>query len=99
MRVLPSNKRPCKLGRGEVRRVSQNRMSLLIGYHVCCPRCGFLSVAFSGFDGLVISEGHAEDDLSFSQPHRCLFCRVLMHLAHGELRLEEDASVRSVQYR
>ena len=99
MKIRPSSKRPCELRRGEVRRVSQNRKSFLVGYHVCCSRCGFLSIALNGSDGLVISEGEAEDDLSFSRPLRCLFCRVLIHLSGGEVRLEEDESVRSVQYR
>jgi hypothetical protein len=99
VRIRPSSKRPCELGRGEVRRVSQNRRSPLVGYHVCCPRCGFLSIALEGSGGLAITEGEVEDDLSFSRPLRCLFCRVLIHLTRGELELEEDESVRSVQYR
>ena len=43
MRIVPSTKRPCRLERGEVRRVPQDRGGLVVGYHVCCPRCGFVA--------------------------------------------------------
>lgn len=99
MRVSPTDKRPCKLERGNVRRVPQRRESRLVGYHLCCPRCGFVSPALVGDAGLDIGEGDAEDDLTFSRALRCLFCGVLLHVAHGELRLEEDAHVRNVRYR
>lgn len=99
MRLTPSSKRPCRLARGEVRRVPQAREALLVGYHLCCPRCGFNSPALSGDAGLVITEGETPDDISFSRPLRCLFCRVLLHLSHGDARLEEDADVRNVRYR
>ena len=99
MKVVPSAKRPCRLERGEVRRVSQDRRNLLVGYHLCCPRCGFVCIALLGHDGLVISEGDAADQVSFSSALRCTFCRVLIHLDNGELRLEEDADVRNIRYR
>ena len=72
-----------------------DRTNLLVGYHVCCPRCGFNTPALAGSDGLDIDEGEAPDDLTFSKALRCTFCRVLMHVAHGELRLEEDADART----
>lgn len=99
MKLVPSSKRPCRLGRGEVRRVPQDRKSRLIGYHVCCPRYGFNTPALEGDEKLHITEGAEPEDLTFSQSLRCLFCRVLMHVSHGELRLEEDADVRKVRYR
>ena len=49
--------------------------------------------------GLDIDEGDAPDDLTFSKAVRCTFCRVLMHVSHGELRLEEDADVRNIRFR
>ena len=99
MKLVPSSKRPCHLGRGEIRRVPQDRERRLVGYHVCCQRCGFNTPALAGDGGLDITEGDAPDDLTFSRPLRCVFCRVLMHVVHGALRLEEDADVRSVRYR
>ncbi len=99
MRVVPSTKRPCRLERGDVRRVPQDRRGLLVGYHVCCPRCGFVTPALAGDAGLDIVEGQDPSGLTFSQPVRCTFCRVLLHLSHGELCLEEDADVRNVRYR
>lgn len=99
MKVVPSTKRPCRLERGEVRRVPQDRGGLLVGYHVCCPRCGFITPALEGDAGFVIAEQQDATDLTFSRALRCTFCRVLMHLSHGELWLEEDADVRNVRYR
>ena len=99
MRLIPSTKRPCHLQGGEVRRVPQNRGGFLVGYHVCCIRCGFVTAAIEGDAGLAITETKDPSDLSFSQPLRCTFCRVLMHVSHGELQLEEDANVRNVRYR
>jgi len=99
VKLVPSTKRPCRLERGEIRRVPQDRSNLLVGYHVCCLRCGFNTPALAGTDGLDIDEGDATDDLTFSKALRCTFCRVLMHVSHGELRLEEDADVRHIRFR
>ena len=54
--MRPTSKGPCKLERGEMRRVSQDRRFGLVGYHVCCPRCGYVTVALNGSDGMVITE-------------------------------------------
>lgn len=99
MKIVPTSKRPCRLLRGEVRRVPQQPNSRLVGYHVCCVRCGFISAALLGDAELVISEGSEAEDVSFSRALRCTFCRVLVHLEHGELRLEEDADVRNIRFR
>lgn len=99
MRMTPTSKRPCKLARGEIRRVSQDRRRLLVGYHVCCPRCGFVTVALNGHDGLSITESEDGSDVTFSQALRCLYCAVLIHLRDGVATLEEDDRVRRVQYR
>jgi hypothetical protein len=43
MKAVVSSKRPCVLVRGEMRRVPQDRSYKgIVGYHVCCPRCGFV---------------------------------------------------------
>ena len=99
MMVRPSSRRPCHLQRGEVRRVPQGSCSRLLGFHVCCPRCGFVTPALQADGGLMITEGAAPDDLTFSRPLRCTYCRVLQHLEHGDLKLEEDADVRNIVYR
>ena len=95
----PTSKLPSKLEPGEMRRVSQDRHRLLVGYHVCCPRCGFVTVALNGNDGLVITEDQAGGRVTFSQPVRCVFCAVLVHLRDGEAELEDDDRVRRVRYR
>ncbi|WP_223643801.1 hypothetical protein [Corallococcus sp. EGB] len=99
MKLVPSSKRPCRLERGEVRRVPQDRTNLLVGHHVCCPRCAFNTPALAGHDDVNIAEGDEPDDFTFSKALRCTFCRVLMHVRHGELRLEEDADVRHISFR
>lgn len=99
MKVVPSDKRPCRLGRGEVRRVPQRRESRLVGYHIACPRCGFVCIALAGDRGLVITEATDPADLTLSHPLRCTFCRVLLRIQGGEIRLEEDADVHHVSFR
>ena len=66
---------------------------------MCCVRCGFVTPALQGDAGLEITETKDPSDISFAKPLRCTFCRVLMHMSHGELELEEDADVRNVRYR
>ncbi len=99
MRALVSSKRPCKLERGELRRVPQDRsLRGVVGYHVCCPRCGFVTAVLNGDGGLVITES-ANEEVSFSAPARCVYCSVLIHLVSGQFNLEEDDRVRNVSYR
>ncbi len=97
MKAVVTDKRPCKLGRGELRRVPQDRnFRGLIGYHVGCPRCGFVTTALQGDEGLEITEG-AGGEVSFSRPVRCVLCGVLLGLWEGELGWQEDAQSRPVK--
>ena len=95
MKMLLTNKPPCRLEKGNLRRVPQNMVCNVVGYHVCCPRCGFTSLAFQGRDGLSISEAEESDELlvSFSEPIRCMFCNVLIHLEKNQGWIEEDSLV------
>lgn len=97
MKAHVTNKVPCKLEPGELRRVPQNSKGWVVGYHVCCPRCGFVTLAVVGRDDLAI----AEDDgaLTFSDALRCIYCLVLIRIERGRLSTEEDDRVRRVQYR
>ncbi len=101
MRLHITDRRPCRLERGDLRRVPQSLFDLLVGYHVCCPRCGFVTVALNGSDGLTITEIREDGALlvTFSRPVRCVYCAVLIHVDRGEATLEEDANVRHVRYR
>jgi len=99
MRLIVSTKRPCRLDRGEVRRVPQRPATGLVGYHLCCPRCGFVNAALVGDAGLAIAEGAEEYDLTFSRAIRCTYCRVIVRVQAGEVSLEEDQDVRNVRYR
>jgi hypothetical protein len=98
-RMHPTSKDPCKLERGEMRRVSQDRRFGLVGYHVCCPRCGYVDVALNGQDKMVIIEDAVTGAVTFSAPWRCVFCQVLIHIRNGLGTLEKDEHVRDVCYR
>lgn len=89
---------PCQMAKGELRRVPQHQPSAVVGYYICCPRCGFVTVAVNGSDGQILSEVEENGSLlvSFSCPVRCMLCAVLIHLDRGEATLEEDARVRRV---
>ena len=96
MRMTPTSKRPCDLERGEMRRVPQDQSRGLVGYHVGCPRCGFVTVALEGDRGLAITEAGQGQAISFSRPLRCMFCQVLMHVHRSRARLKEDDRVRPI---
>jgi hypothetical protein len=101
MRLRISNRVPCRLEKGELRRVPQDSKSGLVGYHLCCPRCGFVTVAVHGCKEQVITETteHGELQVSFAKPLRCAYCSVLIHVTDGEAALDEDAHVRNLHYR
>lgn len=98
LRAVPTSKRPCQLLGGELRRVPQDRSFRgVLGYHVGCPRCGFVTAAIAGDEGLRIEE--RDEVVSFSEPVRCVFCRARLHLREGEIQVEEGPDVRYVRYR
>ena len=97
--MFPTNARPCELERGDLRRVPQDTNHPVIGFHVCCPRCGFVTIALDGYGGLEIAESEDQRLVTFSTPVRCAFCGVLIHLREGAATLEEDDRVRNVRYR
>ncbi len=98
MKAQLTNRAPCKLKKGELRRIPRNPRSHAIGYQLGCPRCGFVSLAVSGKDGMTFDES-LDGTVSFCVPFRCLYCQVLIHLDRGELSLEEDEHVRPVYCR
>ena len=99
MRLEPTNRAPCELERGQARRVSLRPQSALIGYHVCCPKCGYVTLGLNGKKELVITENDDRTCVTLSHPLRCLYCKVLIHIANSEIALEEDQDVRNVRYR
>ncbi len=99
MKMVVSDSRPCALRRGEMRRVPLSRsLRGIVGYHVCCPRCGFVTAVLDGDEDVCITESDDGQMVSFSRPARCVFCAVLIHLCRGEARFEEDANARNAQY-
>jgi hypothetical protein len=99
MRAVLSTSRPCKLQRGELRRVPQERRpGNLVGYYVCCPRCGFVSHCV-GSSELAVSEGEAPGDVTMRGALKCVYCCVGIELERGEFLLTEGPDVRPVRYR
>lgn len=72
----------------------QSWSSPVVAYHLACPRCGYSNSVLRGHRGQVISEKGR--DVTLDSPVRCLYCRVLIHLRHGEFKLEEDGDVRKI---
>jgi hypothetical protein len=97
MTLTLTSKRPCALRRGEARRVPQLPSPHLVGYHLACPRCGFVFTVVVGHGGMQVVE--AAPGVTFSQPVQCAFCRVVVHVRDGHIELEEGPDVRSVSYR
>ena len=81
--------------RGDLRRVPQNPALGLVGYHVACPRCGFVTPAVVGDRGLAIDEGAF--GVSFSRSVACVMCLVGIRIAHTTAALEEGPGVRPVR--
>lgn len=92
-------KRPCRLDRGELRRVPHDRRQLFIAYHLCCPRCGFVNAVFHQHRDQVITEGDDGELVNFSAPVCCVFCNVTLYVIDSVAELEEGPDVRNVRYR
>ena len=99
MKAIYSDRPPCRLAKGHIRRVPQNPRSYVVGYHVCCPKCGFVTIALQGKNGLTISENLDRFEVGFSEGLRCVYCNILIQLRDSELKLEEDEHVRPIRYR
>ena len=100
MKLSLSARRSCELTPGQVRRVPQRLTASLVGYHVCCPRCRFVTIAIDRVDGLVITEPALGDEvtLTFSRPVRCSYCAVLIGVAANTVTLQEDDRVRQIPH-
>lgn len=95
MKLTVTERRPCKMRPGDLRRVPQSPSALVIGYHVACPRCGFVTPAIRGDRGLFIDEGAA--GVSFSRPVRCLQCLVDIAITGSDATLHEGPDARPVR--
>ena len=60
-------------------------------------QCDFVSRFFA--PGLGIDEDPVTGAVTFSNPLRCVFCQILIHVRDGLGTLEEDTHVRDVRYR
>ena len=74
-----------------MRRVPQNPTQRVIGFHVGCPDCGFVTSALQGMEGQTISESDA--GVSFATPVVCLRCDGRMHIVRSECTFQGAANV------
>jgi hypothetical protein len=95
MKMTVTDRRPCKMQRGDLRRVPQNASAMAIAYHVGCPRCGFVTPAIRGDKGLRIDEG--PEGVTFSLAIRCLQCLVDIAIAASTATLHEGPDVRAIR--
>lgn len=81
MKVEHTKSAPCCMTRGQVRRVPQDTSQPILGYHVACPMCGYVTLVLHGRLGVFLSE----DDLgqvSTSKPFVCLFCQISLDIQY-----------------
>lgn len=97
MRMEVTSKPPCQLQRGDLRRVPQRQGSGLVGYHLGCPRCGFVVLIVQGSNAQVIRESMDGGELrvTLAQPVHCAYCRADINLLDGEATIKESDHARS----
>jgi hypothetical protein len=76
MKVEHTKNAPCCMTRGQVRRVPQDRTQSILGYHVACPSCGYVTLLLHGRLGVFLCESE-DGQLSTAKPHACLFCHTM----------------------
>ena len=91
-----TNRPPCQMRPGDLRRVPSDPTSRLVLYQVCCPKCGYVCAAIPDTEFTVV-EG--DQGPTFSEPLRCLFCHILIHLERGQMTSQPDEETIHVQYR
>lgn len=74
MKVEHTKNAPCCMSRGQVRRVPQDRTQSILGYHVACPSCGYVTLLLHGRLGVFLCECE-EGQLSTAKSYNCLFCQ------------------------
>jgi hypothetical protein len=85
MKVTHTTHAPCCMSKGEVRRVPQDPRAGLLGYHVGCPSCGYVTLLLHGRLGLGLLESPS-GSVSTSKPFACLFCQRQWQLTVDELQ-------------
>ena len=60
MKLEHTDEPPCCMSRGQLRRVPRRRSQPVLGYHLCCPLCGFVTLVLEGHGVVVAGEGHAD---------------------------------------
>ena len=88
--------KPCsQLSPWELARVPSDPTAQVVGYRVCCPACGFVTLSVSGDQGQAISEG--QPGLTLSQPVECLYCEARVMIEGGQMTLVEGGNVHKLR--
>jgi hypothetical protein len=86
MKMVVTSNPPCRLQRGELRRVPQRQDLGLVGYHLGCPLCVFVNLIVRGSNGQVVRESVESGELrvTLAQPIHCAYCMADINLLDGE---------------
>jgi hypothetical protein len=85
--IAPPEKPGCRLEKGEARRVPGRPGAPLVGYHICCPQCGWPLFVVNGHEGQRVTE--EPGGLTFVLPVLCSYCGVKIAVKDGEVTLGE----------
>ena len=87
--------KPCsELRPWELARVPADRKAQVVGYRVCCPACGFVTLSVAGDAGQQIYEG--DPGLTLSEPVECLYCGARVLIEYGGMVLLDGDHVHPV---
>ena len=83
MNVNFTDRGPCQMKPGDIRRIPRDRNRKLVSYQICCPECGFVVTVFEDASLKVLE---TDDMVSFSSQIACPFC-------HVSIRLNKNAAI------
>jgi len=88
--IAPPELPACRLQKGQARRVPRRPGASLVGYHLCCPECGWRLFVMHGDDDQEVIEG--QDGLTILPPVICGYCGLEIAVDGGEVTLKEASS-------
>ena len=83
--IAPPERPACRLEKGEARRVPRRPEAPLLGYHICCPQCGWRLFVMHSDDGQKVIE--EPDGLTVSPPVICGYCGLEIAVERGEFTM------------
>lgn len=80
MRVNFTDRGPCHMKPGDIRRIPRDRTKRLISYQLGCPDCGFVITVFPEEDFAICE---STNGISFGKIKKCPFC-------HSDILLKDN---------